>query len=101
MHTMMHKHTGDEIVNICGTTVTGLEVAEVAEVIKSSPKEVQIMVIPITAVKKRQKADTSKVTYSELLLQESSQRNHNDIMSDGPTVRLAFSVTHFQEFITV
>ena len=98
---MMHKHTGDEIVSICGTTVTGLKVAEVAEVIKSSPKEVQIMVIPITTVKKGQKANTSKVTYSELLLQESSQPNHSDITSDGPTVRLAFSVTHFQEFITV
>ena len=81
--------------------VTGLKIAEVGEVIKSSPKEVKIMVKPITTVKKGQKAETSKVTYSELLLQESSQPIHSNITANGPTVRLAFSIAHFQEFITV
>ena len=47
--------------------VTGMQVAEVVEVIKNSPEQFLATVRPIRALTKGQKADTSNVTYSEIV----------------------------------
>ena len=94
-HTHTHSHTGDEILDINGTTITGLQVSEVAEVIRSSPEEFLATVKPITAVRKGQKAETSKVTYSELLPQEPLQTNHDNVTANGSTVRPSKFLLHF------
>jgi len=77
---------GDEILDIHGTTITGLQVAEVAEVIKSAPEEFLATVKPITALKKGQKAETSRVTYSEILPQESPQSDASGLVANGNVV---------------
>ncbi len=71
-------HTGDEILDIHGTPVTGLTVLEVVEVIKSVPEEFLATVRPITALKQRaQPADTSRTMYSTIVPQTPTGDNDN------------------------
>ncbi len=70
--------SGDEILDIHGTTVTGLTVKEVVEVIKSVPEEFLATVRPITALKRRNDpADTSRTMYSTIVPQTPTSSHEN------------------------
>ncbi|CAI8000035.1 Gamma-2-syntrophin [Geodia barretti] len=57
---------GDEILDIQGTTVTGMQVSEVVEVIKHVPDQFLATVRPLTSISKNQPVDTGSVLYSEI-----------------------------------
>ena len=59
----------DELLDIHGTTVTGLPVSEVVAVIRAAPTEFLATVRPITAVKRTQDRDMGKIIYSDILPQ--------------------------------
>lgn len=61
--------TGDEFVDIHGQSVSGMTVAQVAEVIRAAPEVVIATVRPITVLKKFQQSDTSRSHYSTILPQ--------------------------------
>ena len=65
-----HVTSGDEILDIHGTTVTGLTVTQVAEVIKKVPDEFLATVQPITALKKGAQVDTARTNYSTIVPQQ-------------------------------
>ena len=58
---------GDEILDIHGKSVTGLEVAEVVEILRSVPEKFMATVRPITALRKGYQADMGKIIYSEIV----------------------------------
>lgn len=60
---------GDEFVDIHGQSVSGMTVAQVAEVIRAAPEVVIATVRPITVLKKFQQSDTSRSHYSTILPQ--------------------------------
>jgi hypothetical protein len=57
---------GDEILDIHGTTVTGMQVSEVVEVIKHAPDQFLATVRPLTSISKNRPVDTGSVLYSEI-----------------------------------
>ena len=63
---------GDEILDIHGSTVTGLAVAEVVVIIRAAPEQFLATVRPITALKKGHVQDTGRITYSDIVPQASS-----------------------------
>lgn len=76
--TVGHVTSGDEILDIHGTTVTGLTVNEVAEVIKKVPEEFLATVRPITALKRIIAPDTSRTQYSTIVPAQPSISNHDN-----------------------
>ena len=69
--------SGDEILDIHGTSVTGLTIKEVAEVIKNVPYEFLATVRPITALKRRAAPDTSRTLYSTIVPQTPTGSHDN------------------------
>ena len=61
-----HTLIGDEILDIHGTTVTGMQVSEVVEVIKRVPNQFIATVRPLTSISKNRHVDTGSVLYSEI-----------------------------------
>ncbi len=72
-----HVVSGDEILDIHGTSVTGLTIKEVAEVIKNVPYEFLATVRPITALKRRAAPDTSRTVYSTIVPQTPTGSHDN------------------------
>ena len=68
---------GDEFVDIHGKSVSGMTVAQVAEVIKAAPEVVIATVRPITVLKKFQQSDTSRSHYSTILPQATPTTQSN------------------------
>ena len=82
-HTHTHMRTGDQILDIHGTSVSGLQVAEVVEIIKKAPNQFLATVRPITALTKDHQADTSSVTYSEIVPQSLPVKERKSEASSG------------------
>ena len=82
-HTHTHTHTGDQILDIHGMSVSGLQVAEVVEIIKKAPDQFLATVRPITALTKGQQADTGSVTYSEIVPQSLPVKETKSEASSG------------------
>lgn len=57
----------DEILDVNGTTITGLTVAEVGKVIQSCPHEFLATVRPVTTLKKLRQSDNGRVNYVNIL----------------------------------
>lgn len=58
---------GDEILDIQGTTVTGLQVQEISEIIKNAPQELLATVRPLTVLKRNlPPPDNGKIIYSSV-----------------------------------
>lgn len=58
---------GDELLDIHGTPVTGLSVADVVEIINNSPIEFLATVRPVTSVHKALKQDFSRINYADIV----------------------------------
>eukprot|EP00731_Ephydatia_muelleri_P011008 Em0005g1594a len=70
---------GDEILDIQGTTVTGLQIQEIGEIIKSAPDEFLATVRPITVLKKNMAPpDNTEIIYSTIAPAQASEvTSHN------------------------
>ena len=68
---------GDEFVDIHGKSVSGMTIAQVAEVIRAAPEVVIATVRPITVLKKFQQSDTSRSHYSTILPQATPTTHPN------------------------
>ena len=70
--------TGDEVLDIHGSAVTGLSVSEVVAIIRAAPDEFLATVKPFTALKKGHKADTTPIIYCTIQPQAATPTSSGD-----------------------
>jgi hypothetical protein len=66
--------TGDELLEIHGTSIPGLSVCEVVEIIRNAPREFLVTVRPVTSVHKALKQDFTRIKYSDIVFDKNSSR---------------------------
>lgn len=67
--------TGDELLEINGHTVTNLTIAEVADILRESPREFLATVRPVTSVHKALKEDFARIEYADIVHFKSIESN--------------------------
>jgi hypothetical protein len=65
---------GDELLEIHGTSIPGLSVCEVVEIIRNAPREFLVTVRPVTSVHKALKQDFTRIKYSDIVFDKNSSR---------------------------